>query len=135
MKSISIFGMGYVGTVTAACLSSRGHRVIGVDPNPLKVRRISSGASPIVEPDVEEMIRSGKDTGLISATDDPNEAIAQSEISFISVGTPGQRNGRPDLSHIRSVCRDIGVGLAAKTSPHWIVVRSTILPGTTEGVI
>src|SRR5437867_10089994 len=100
MKSISIFGLGYVGAVTAACLSSRGHRIIGVDPNPLKVQRVGSGMTPIVETGVQEMISTAKDAGLISATIDAAEAISNSEISFISVGTPSQRNGKLDLSHI-----------------------------------
>ena len=135
MQSISIFGMGYVGAVTAACLASRGHKIIGVDPNPLKVQRIASGMSPIVEAGVQEMIASAHTEGLISATQDPAVAIAQSEISFISVGTPSQRNGKLDLSHIRNVCRDIGHALRAKNSIHRVVVRSTVLPGTTENVI
>ena len=71
MQSISIFGMGYVGAVTAACLASRGHKIIGVDPNPLKVQRIASGMSPIVEAGVQEMIASAHTEGLISATQDP----------------------------------------------------------------
>src|SRR5439155_11075034 len=135
MESISIFGLGYVGTVTAACLASRGHRIIGVDPNPLKAQRIASGKSPIVEAGVVEMMANAINEGLISATQDPATAIAQSDISFISVGTPSQRNGKLDLSHIHNVCTDIGHALRAKNSFHRIVVRSTVLPGTTENVI
>jgi len=135
MKSISIFGLGYVGTVTAACLASRGHNIIGVDPNPLKVQRIGAGLSPIVEAGVQEMIGAARRGGLISATQNPAEAIAHSDISFISVGTPSQRNGKLDLSHIRKVCAEIGRALRSKNSFHWIVVRSTVLPGTTESVV
>jgi GDP-mannose 6-dehydrogenase len=135
VKSISIFGLGYVGAVTAACLASRGHRIIGVDPNPLKVQRIGSGMSPIVEAGVEDMIATAKRDGLISATSDAAVAIAESEISFISVGTPSQRNGKLDLSHVRKVCADIGHALRTKDSFHWVVVRSTVLPGTTESVV
>src|SRR5437867_3974347 len=135
MHSISIFGMGYVGTVTAACLASRGNKIIGVDPNPFKVRRVTMGLSPIVEADVPEMIAAAHDAGLLSATQDSCAAIAHSEISFISVGTPNQRNGKLDLSYIRNVCRDIGHALQTKSSFHWIVVRSTVLPGTTDSVI
>src|SRR5437016_1491770 len=135
MESISLFGLGYVGAVTAACLASRGHRIIGVDPNPLKVQRIASGKSPIVEAAVEEMMATAISAGLISATQDPAVAIAQSGISFISVGTPSQRNGKLDLSHIHNVCTDIGHALRQKNSLHRIVVRSTVLPGTTESVI
>jgi len=135
MKSISIFGLGYVGVVTAACLASRGHRIIGVDPNPLKVQRVQEGKAPIVEPEVQEKIAAGSRAGLISATQDCTAAIAGSDITFICVGTPSQRNGKLDLSHIRNVCTDIGRALRTKQSFHWIVVRSTVLPGTTESVI
>jgi GDP-mannose 6-dehydrogenase len=135
VKSISIFGLGYVGAVTAACLSSRGHSIIGVDPNPLKVQRIALGMSPIVEAGVAEMMADAKSAGLISATTDAMFAVANSEISFISVGTPSQRNGKLDLAHIRKVCGDIGNALRTKTAFHWIVVRSTVLPGTTEDII
>src|SRR5215831_15535976 len=135
MKSISIFGLGYVGAVTAACFASRGHRVIGVDPNPLKVQRIEAGLSPIVEAGVQEMLASASRDGLISATHDSAAAVAGSDLSFISVGTPSQRNGRLDLSHIRSVCAEIGLGLKSKSSFHVIVLRSTVLPGTTENVV
>src|SRR5438093_3552073 len=100
MKTISIFGIGYVGAVTAACFASRGYRVIGVDPNPLKVDRIESGMSPIVEADVADMMADAKRAGLISATLNATAAIADSDISFISVGTPSQRNGKLDLSHM-----------------------------------
>jgi len=135
MKSISIFGMGYVGAVTAACFASRGCKVIGVDPNPQKVERIRSGLSPIVEAGIQDLITSAKAAGLISATMDATEAIMASDISFISVGTPSQRNGKLDLSHIRNVCTDIGHALKQKSSFHWIVLRSTVLPGTTENVV
>src|SRR5262245_37345227 len=111
MKGISIFGLGYVGTVTAACFAARGHRVIGVDPNSLKVQRIQEGSSPIIEAGVSEMISSAHLEGRISATRDPATAIAGSDISFICVGTPSQRNGKLDLSHIRKVCADIGRAL------------------------
>jgi GDP-mannose 6-dehydrogenase len=135
MKSISIFGLGYVGAVTAACFASRGHRVIGVDPSPLKVQRIQAGMSPIVEAGVPEMTTNAAAAGLISATENSREAIANSDISFISVGTPSQKNGKLDLTHVRKVCEDIGRALRTKESFHWIVLRSTVLPGTTEGVV
>src|SRR5438093_13555941 len=121
MKSISIFGLGYVGATTAACLTSRGHRVIGVDPNPLKVERIQAGMSPIIEAGVQEMIASAHERGLISARQDSASAVAESEISFISVGTPSQRNGKLDISQIRKVCVDIGDALRGKNDFHWSV--------------
>ena len=111
MKSISIFGLGYVGAVTAACFASRGYKIIGVDPSPLKVQNIASGKAPIVETGLQEFIADAHSSGRISATQDPNDAIANSEISFISVGTPSQRNGKLDLTYIRRVCVDIGKAL------------------------
>jgi len=135
MKPISIFGLGYVGAVTAACFASRGHRVIGVDPNPLKVKSIRAGLSPILEAGVQEMLKTAAETDLISATQDSEKAIASSDISFISVGTPSQRNGKLDLSHIQNVCAAIGLALKTKKSFHWVVIRSTVLPGTTENAI
>src|SRR5438874_9481559 len=101
----------------------------------MKVKRIGSGMSPIVEAGIQEMITAAHQAGLISATDNATLAVAQSEISFISVGTPSLRNGKLDLSHIRKVCADIGHALRTKDSYHWIVVRSTVLPGTTESEI
>jgi GDP-mannose 6-dehydrogenase len=135
MRTLSIFGLGYVGTVTAACFASRGYKVIGVDPNSLKVERIAKGDSPIVEAGVGEMIASASRNGLVSATQDPVAAVADSDVSFISVGTPSQRNGKLDLSHVRKVCSDIGHSLRDKKAFHWIVLRSTVLPGTTERVV
>jgi GDP-mannose 6-dehydrogenase len=135
VSSISIFGLGYVGTATAACLVSRGHRVIGVDRNPLKIGQINSGKSPIVESGVDQMIASAREAGLITATEDPVSAVRDSDISFVSVGTPSQRNGKLELSHIRNVSADIGKSLRLKKSFHWIVLRSTVLPGTTENVV
>jgi GDP-mannose 6-dehydrogenase len=135
MSVISILGLGYVGATTAACLASRGHKIIGVDPNPLKVERIQAGMSPIVEKGVPELMADASKRGLLSATVDSAAAIAESEISFISVGTPSQRNGKLDLSHIRHVCADIGRALRNKKKFHWVVVRSTVLPGTTEEVV
>ena len=135
MNSISIFGLGYVGTVTAACFASRGYQVIGVDPNPQKVQRIQAGASPIVENGLDEMIMTAKRANLIIATHDPVAAIRESDMSIISVGTPSQRNGRLDLSHVRNVCSDIGLALKSKKSFHSILLRSTVLPGTSERVV
>src|SRR5262249_52172706 len=130
MRSISIFGLGYVGATTAACLASRGNRVIGVDPNRLKVQRIQAGERAMLEAGVPEMIRAATRAGLITATDDPDAAIENSDISLISVATPSQRNGKLDLTHITNVCGDIGRSLRGKKSFHWVVVRSTVLPGT-----
>jgi GDP-mannose 6-dehydrogenase len=137
--NISVFGLGYVGAVSAACLAGQGHRVIGVDVNPAKVRTISEGASPIVEKGLPELIREMVACGRLSATVSSAEAIAGSDISLICVGTPSCPNGSLDLRYIEGVCREIGLALAArpagKRPPHVVVARSTMLPGTIASVI
>lgn len=134
-KSISIFGLGYVGSVTAACLVAKGNRVVGVDSNESKVEMLDAGRSPILEPQLQDLVTQGKEAGLLSATTDVDRAIAETEISFISVGTPSLRNGKLDLHAIERVCQQIAGALAHKNSFHWVVVRSTVLPGTTSSVV
>lgn len=133
--SISIFGLGYVGSVTAACLAHQGHRVIGVDLNPLKVDWLRSGQSPVLEAGLEDLIREGQQSSLLEATSDTKRAVLDSDFSFISVGTPSLANGKLNLSSVEQVCREIGETLRVKNSFHWIVLRSTVLPGTTESVV
>jgi GDP-mannose 6-dehydrogenase len=135
MKSISIFGLGYVGAVSSVCLAHKGNRVIGVDLNPLKVQQLDSGRTPIVEARVEEMASAANKACHLHATMDAKAAIAETEISFICVGTPSQRNGKLDLSGVQRVCADIGAALKHKTAFHLIALRSTVLPGTTENVV
>lgn len=137
---ISVFGLGYVGAVSAACLAKQGHRVIGVDVNPVKVRMIASGTSPVVEKGLNEMMGAMAATGRLTATADSAEAVAGSDVSLICVGTPSRANGSLDLRYIESVCREIGAALAAKSAgskgpPHVVVARSTMLPGTIASVI
>jgi GDP-mannose 6-dehydrogenase len=134
-KRVSIFGLGYVGSVTAACLAHRGHRVLGVDINPKKVEILESGHSPIIEAGMEDLVASGRRACRLHATTDTDSAVLQSEISLICVGTPSQRNGKLDLSHIERVCREIGEALRRKDEFHWVVLRSTVLPGTTESIV
>jgi GDP-mannose 6-dehydrogenase len=134
-KRVSIFGLGYVGSVTAACLAHRGHRVLGVDINPGKVEILESGHSPIVEAGMEDLVASGRKACRLHATTDAVSAVLQSEISLICVGTPSQRNGKLDLSHIERVSREIGEALRSKDEFHWVVLRSTVLPGTTESFV
>jgi GDP-mannose 6-dehydrogenase len=129
---ISIFGLGYVGTVTAACLARDGHQVIGVDVNPQKVALLSAGESPIVEPELGQLLSEGVAAGRITATTDSEQAVAASDISLISVGTPSTENGEPDLSYVFDVCKEIGAAVYRKASPHMIVLRSTVPPGTLE---
>jgi len=134
-RKVSIFGLGYVGTVTAACLAHKGHEVLGVDINPDKVAVLESGHSPIVEAGMEDLVACGRQACRLHATTDTVSAVLHSEISLICVGTPSRRNGKLDLSYIERLCREIGEALGQKHEFHWIVLRSTVLPGTTESVV
>jgi len=134
-RAVSVFGLGYVGSVTAACLAHKGNRVIGVDVNPDKTKKLDSGRSPILEPQLDEIIAESNKAGRLHATTNSEAAVVDTEISFISVGTPSQRNGKLDLSGIEKVCREIGQALAKKKEFHWVVLRSTVLPGTTESIV
>jgi GDP-mannose 6-dehydrogenase len=127
---ISIFGLGYVGTVSAGCLANDGHEVIGVDPVETKVDLINNRRSPIIEVDIDEMIASAVRAGSLHATHDVAQAIHDTEISFVCVGTPSQANGNLDLRYVRRVCEQIGQALKEKAAWHVVVIRSTILPGT-----
>ncbi len=132
---ISIFGLGYVGTVSAACLAQDGHYLIGVDPVAEKVDLVNRGLSTIIEAEIAEITASATKAGRLRATDDPNEAISQTELSFICVGTPSQPNGNLDLKYIRRICEQIGEALKHKTERHTVVIRSTVLPGTMRRVV
>ena len=132
---ISIFGMGYVGVVSAACLAKEGHTVIGVDPNGAKVDLVNSGMSPIVENQTPELIREAVAKGTLRATMDVKEAVLASELSLICVGTPSQNNGSLDLKYVRRVCEEIGQVLRTKDDFHVVVCRSTVLPGTMRGIV
>jgi GDP-mannose 6-dehydrogenase len=134
-RSISVFGLGYVGSVTAACFAYRGNNVIGVDLNPSKVETMNSGASPILEPKVSELIAESHKAGRLRATTSAQTAVLNSDISVLCVGTPSLRNGKLDLGNIEPVCREIGEILKEKTSFHLVVLRSTVLPGTAENIV
>ena len=132
---ISIFGLGYVGAVSAGCLANEGHEVIGVDPVQLKVDFINEGKSPIIEPEIGEIIASKAKTGMLRATCDPMEGIRDSSLTFVCVGTPSQMNGNLDLRHIHRTCEQIGSALSSKSGYHTVVIRSTILPGSMAGIV
>src|SRR5437867_7618769 len=134
-RSISVFGLGYVGTVTAACLAHKGNQVLGVDLSRSKVETLDAGQSPIVEPRVTELIAECNRACRLHATSDAEAAVLKTEISFLCVGTPSLRNGKLDLGHIEPVCREIGRALQKKNSFHLIVLRSTVLPGTAESIV
>lgn len=132
---ISIFGLGYVGCVSAACLASDGHYVVGVDVNVEKVKSIQAGCSPIVEPGLLDLIKNCVATGHLTATVDVFDAIQKTDLSIICVGTPSQFNGALDLSYVARVSEQIGTVIKQKQTYHSIVIRSTVLPGTTEDMV
>src|SRR5215212_6899589 len=133
--NVSVFGLGYVGSVSAACFAQDGHTVVGVDVNPDKVASLNEGRSPIVEKGLDELIRDNTANGRLRATTSTKEAVRATDLSLICVGTPSRRNGSLDLSYLERVSEQIGEALADKDSYHVVVVRSTVLPGTTHDVV
>ncbi len=132
--SISVFGLGYVGCVSAACFAREGYPTIGVDVSQSKVDAINAGLATIVEQGIGELVAEMRAAGRLRATTDVGEAIAATSISLICVGTPSRPNGSLDLSYVERVCTQIGEALRSKTGRHIVVVRSTVLPGSTESV-
>jgi GDP-mannose 6-dehydrogenase len=133
--SVSVFGLGYVGCVSAACLAKEGHTVVGVDVSAAKVGLINAGQSTIIEDGIRELVSDMRATGRLSATADVGAAVDATEISIICVGTPGRANGSIDLAAVTRVAEQIGEAIARKKARHTVVVRSTVLPGTTEDVV
>jgi GDP-mannose 6-dehydrogenase len=131
---ISIFGAGYVGVVSGACLAHLGHDVIAVDVSPDKVRMINRGQSPIVEQGVDTLISTAVAEGKIRATESVEDAIASTDVSFISVGTPSASDGSVSMDAVRNVLAQIGRALRDKAGSHAVVMRSTVPPGTAERV-
>jgi GDP-mannose 6-dehydrogenase len=132
---ISIFGLGYVGTVCAGCLAHEGHQIVGVDPVRAKVDLINAGHSPIIEAEIEPIISDAVRAGRLNATTDQDEAVSGTDLSFVCVGTPSQSNGNLDLTYIRRVCELIGDAIRKKAHRHTVVIRSTILPGTMRQLV
>ncbi|MFT6911915.1 MAG: GDP-mannose 6-dehydrogenase [Paracoccaceae bacterium] len=133
--AISVVGLGYVGAVSTACLSSLGHRVVGVDIDLSKVSDIASGRSPIHEKDLGKLLGEGVEAGLVSATDDLAQAVRDTDVTFVSVGTPTAADGGCDYRYIEAAARSMAEGLADKTSFHVFVMRCSIPPGTTMNVM
>ena len=129
---ISVFGIGYVGAVSCGCLASLGHEVIGVDVSPEKVDLLARGLSPIVEAEIGELIADAVKSGRLTATQDVAAAVAATDISFVSVGTPSAPNGAVSLRAVDEVVASIGRAIAAKSTAHIVVMRSTVPPGTAE---
>lgn len=132
---LSVFGLGYVGCVSAACFAREGHVVVGVDVNPTKVAIINDAKTPIVEAGMGELIGEMVQSGRLRATVDSANAVKNSEFSLVCVGTPSRANGSLDLTHVTRVCSDIGEALKEKDDRHVIVIRSTMLPGTIQDVV
>jgi len=130
-----VFGLGYVGSVSAACFAEDGHDVVGVDVAPAKVQSLNDGRSPIVEKGLDDLIRQNVSNGRLRATTSTADAIAGSDISLICVGTPSRKNGSLDLTYLERVAEQIGAALKDKDGYHVVVVRSTVLPGTTHDVV
>ncbi len=132
---ISIFGAGYVGAVSAACLVKEGHHVMAVDPDPNKIGPLMAGKSPIIEPGLEDLIREGVSSGRLTATSDAQAAIMSTDLSLICVGTPSLPDGNLNTEYLKRVAEEIGAALKLKNTFHSVVVRSTCLPGTTDSVV
>jgi GDP-mannose 6-dehydrogenase len=132
---VSVFGLGYVGSVSAASFAADGHQVVGIDVNAGKVAAINAGKSPIVEPGLDDLLARNVADGRLRATTDTAEAIRDTDVSLICVGTPSRRNGSLDLTHLERVSEQIGAALRDHPGYHVVVVRSTVLPGTTQEVV
>jgi GDP-mannose 6-dehydrogenase len=136
---VAVFGLGYVGTVTAAGLSSRGHEVVGVDVDSTKVETIQAGRSPVVEPGIDALIAAGRAAGTLSATTDARVALEQADVSLICVGTPSAAHGDTDLTYIARALADLRAAMSSATPPatgfHSVVIRSTVPPGTGDTVV
>jgi GDP-mannose 6-dehydrogenase len=135
MMKVSVFGLGYVGVVSASCLADAGHEIVGVDPNLTKVDLINAGRSPIVERDVDARLAAAVAAGRLMATTSARAAIERSELSLVCVGTPSRANGSLDLRFVQKVCREIGEALRDKDAFHVVVIRSTVLPGTMRELV
>ena len=133
--SISVFGLGYVGCVSAACFAKEGHSVTGVDVNPAKVDMINAGKATIVEAGIGELVAEMAQSGRLRATTSVDEAVRETAVSLVCVGTPSRANGSLDLSYVERVSEQIGAALRNKQARHVVVIRSTVLPGTIHDVV
>jgi GDP-mannose 6-dehydrogenase len=134
-RKISIFGLGYVGAVSLACLARDGHEMTGVDIDPGKLELLRNGQAPIVETGIQELTRAVMRGGAVTVTNSVRDAILSTDLSFVCVGTPARANGNQDLAAITRIAEQIGAVLPEKASRHVIVIRSTVKPGTVEEVI
>ena len=132
---ISIFGLGYVGAVSLACLARDGHRVVGVDVDQAKLDLIASGHTPVVEEGMVELMAAAVASGRVAVTRDERDALMRSEISLICVGTPSAPNGSQDQTAMLRLAKDLGAALREKSASHVFVFRSTLVPGTVEDIL
>jgi GDP-mannose 6-dehydrogenase len=135
MTAVSVFGLGYVGCVSAACFAKEGHAVTGVDVAQAKVDLVNAGKSTIVEQGIGELVEAMVASGRLRATTSVEEAVAATDVSLICVGTPSRPNGSLDLSYVERVCEQIGAAMRDKGTRHTVVIRSTVLPGTVHGLV
>src|SRR5262245_6040724 len=133
--NISVFGLGYVGAVSLACLARDGHRVVGVDIDQAKLDLIAAGKTPVVEEGMVDLMASVVATGRVTVTKDVGQAVHATELSLVCVGTPSAPNGSQDQTAILRLAHDLGAALRNKASPHVMVFRSTLVPGTVEDVL
>lgn len=130
-----MFGLGYVGCVTAACLASLDHKVVGVDPDPHKIDNVRKARAPFFEPGLEEIVQATVGDGRFSATQSAAEALADADIALLCVGTPSERNGNLGLDQLRRVVKDVARSLDRRSKPLIVAVRSTVFPGTCEDIV
>src|SRR5438477_2192209 len=135
LMKISIFGLGYVGAVTAGCLAQQGHQVVGVDVSEQKVQTLNRGESPIIEPGLEDLLKQARQRGLLRACTDAAEAVAATDLSLVCVGTPVTVSGAIDLGFVRQVSEQIAAALRGRPKSHALVFRSTMLPGSTRRLV
>ena len=133
--NISIFGLGYVGAVSLACLARDGHKVVGVDVDPAKLKLISDGKTPVVEEGMVELMAKVVASGLVSVTSNAAQALRDTDVSLICVGTPSASNGGQDQTAVLRLAEHLGTALRDIDRPHLFVFRSTLAPGTVEDVL
>ncbi len=133
--NVTLFGLGYVGTVTGTCLAARGHRVVGVDTDPGKVAAVNAGLPPVIEPGLDELLAQVVGSGALCATESVRDGLESSDLSLVCVGTPSAANGSTDLVQVSRVVSEIGSVLAGTERPHTLVIRSTVPPGTVDDVL
>lgn len=133
--NVTVFGLGYVGSVTAACLAARGHQVVGVDTDAGKVLALNDGRPPVVEPDLDSLVTAVVGAGSLRATESIEVGLESADLSLVCVGTPSTSNGSTDLIQVRRVVSEIGEALAGSDRPHTVVIRSTVPPGTVDDVV